>query len=103
MRTRLSLPAPWRRETVTDAESTHASLLAAAVAAVRETSPRLADLYRDHPRLRPSFWGSWCRESDGQGSITANARARLREERKHWLEACVSEGGCHGRGYRGAS
>ena len=88
---------------MTHASSTHAALLASAVAAVRETSPRLADLYRDHPRLRPSFWGSWCRESEGQESITRNARSRLRAERKHWLEVCVSEGGCHGRGYRGLS
>ena len=86
---------------MTDPHLTHAALLAAAVAAVRETSPRLADLYRDHPRLRPSFWGSWCREREGQESITRTARARLQAERTHWLEACVADGGCHGRGYRG--
>ena len=88
---------------MTDAPSTHAALLAAAVAAVRETSPRLADLYRDHPRLRPSFWGSWCRESEGSGSITPKARSRLKQERRYWLQYCVGEGGCHGRGYRGVS
>ena len=87
----------------THAASTHAALLDAAVAAIRETSPRLADLYRDHPRLRPSFWGSWCREHEGQGSITQDARSRLRAERRHWLDACVGEGSCHGRGYRGHS
>ena len=81
----------------------HAALLRAAVAAIRETSPRLADLYRDHSRLRAAFWGSWCQEPEGRRSISHAAMTRLRTEREHWLAACVEKGDCHGRGFRGVS
>ena len=85
------------------ANALHAALLADAVLHIRATSPRLADIYRDFPTHRASLWGTWSRESPTDSSITPEARARLRLERLHWVGACVEEGQCHGRGFRGTA